>query len=497
MQKDEWPICLTATTQVGHGEIAMSEIADKGKDVGEKAKALADAGIEKLKGVDWKAQGDKAKALADAGMAKLKDVDWKAQSASAREKANAAKDKIVATWRSGNKGKAICIVGALLLVWIGSCIFGGGGEGSDGFTLRGDDLKSEAKTDKLFYVRNGKDDGFAKVVPNLKKIPTWVHGGTLAHCLNPHLEADLRIRGKAYLNDPENRWGSWCVVNHVADGHVIVRPDDPSWSGDYYGYIETDDDYVEGANLRRGLYAFVGKKTVPLANGSSMTMYAFASIDREISDKVIAALEYNFEAKEEAEKENGRRSSAKSKEEKTRKFEAVYKALSEEFKGFAIPDVNKQVHVPKGFEKFGVKFEIEQDRIVVMSGQWFSSEDLMSEIKNGDWEALMRRTQYDESENVESIVKWISDNYWLGIRKVASKGMIDFDLRSQYAFVIVNNLDTKNKACENAETTSQGRSVIVSVRLCEDLYVVDKKDTELLSLMADKEKFVKAYKAKN
>ena len=477
----------------------MSEIVDKGKDVGEKAKALADAGIEKLKGVNWKAQGDKAKAFADAGMAKLKEVDWKVHGAFAKEKANVAKDKLVATWRSGSKGKAICIVGALLLAWIGSCIFGGGGVGSSTFTLSGDDLKAEAKTDKLFYVKNGKDDGFAKVVPNLKKIPTWVHGGTLAHCLNPHLDADLRIRGKAYLNDPENKWGSWCVVNHVADGHVIVKPDDPSWSGDYYGYIETDDDYVEGANLRKGLYAFIGKKTVPLSNGSSMTMYAFASINREVSDKVIAALEYNYEAKEKAERENGERASAKTKVEKARKLEVIHKALAEQFKDFAIPDVDKQVHIPKSLEKLGIKFELKNDRIVVMSGQWFTSEDLMSEIKNGDWETLRRRTQYDESESVESIVKWISDNYWLGRRDVVFKEKMNFGLRCKYAFVIVNNLDMKNKACENAVTTGQmgGDGVVVSVMLCEDLYLVDKDDTELLSLRADKAEFVKAYKAKN
>lgn len=473
----------------------MSEMVDKGKEVGEKAKALADAGIEKLKGVDWKAQGDKAKAFADAGMAKLKEVDWKAQGASAKEKANAAKEKVIATWRSGNKGKAICIVGALLLVWIGSCIFGGGSEGAKGFTLSGDDLKTESKTDQLFYVKKGKDDGAKEVVPNLKKIPKWVHEGTLAHCLNPHLESDLRIRGKAYLNDPEFVYGSWCVVHHVASDHVIVKPNDPSWSGDYFGYVQTDDDYVEGANLRQGFYAFIGKKTVPLANGSSVTMYAFSAIDRDVSDKVVAALKYNLEATEAAEKENDRRKVEKIKGAEKAKLDEVYKALEKEVKSFEIPSIEKQIHLPSALKKSGIRFECESDHIVVLGRQWTTAERLMNEINEKNWKNLMSRAMYDENYNAETIAKFVVDCHRLATRNVSIRG--GDDVRSNYDFISVNPIDTDNKGCEKVKTSSQGGVVRFEVKLCEQVYLVDKNDTELLSLTDDKGKFMKAFDKKN
>lgn len=133
----------------------MNEIVEKGKEVGEKAKALADAGVEKLKKVDWKAQGGKAKSMAEDGVEKLKHMDWKAQGEVAAEKAKAAKEKIQATWRSGTKGKVICVAIAALILWVGSCLFGGGPSSSVDFKELSTDAFSTIFISKMIGEESG------------------------------------------------------------------------------------------------------------------------------------------------------------------------------------------------------------------------------------------------------------------------------------------------------------------------------------------------------
>ncbi len=78
--------------------------------------------------------------------------------------------------------------------------------------------------------------------------------------------------------------------------------------GYFYGFIETEDDYVEGARLKSGFYTYLGTtRTVPLANGSSKTMYAFRKLDDKIASELFKAIEYNGKAIDAARNENGRR----------------------------------------------------------------------------------------------------------------------------------------------------------------------------------------------
>ena len=103
---------------------------------------------------------------------------------------------------------------------------------------------------------------------------------------------------------------SHAVVTHVGDGFVTARPADVRTYGNCSGYIVTDDEYVEGDELKNGFYTYIGTKTVPLANGSSRTMHAFVKLDEVVNKKALDALAYNTKAVEAAKAELARRARA-------------------------------------------------------------------------------------------------------------------------------------------------------------------------------------------
>jgi len=242
----------------------MSEIVDKGKEVGEKAKALADAGVEKLKGVDWKAQGDRAKALADEGIEKLKNVDWKAQGDAAAEKAKAAKAKIQATWKSGTKGKIICVIGAALVLWVGSCIFGGGaGSGSADFDELSTDSFSMIFMSKMISEESGvayKHDSN----PSVQVISVDSDGVLVAY-----------IKGaNPFTEGLENFIG-----NFGGDMDKVV-------------YVSTDaTGYTDGTPLRDGYYVRNGTCTYKSVGGIKRTVPLFVELRDSASLKKCHKIE--------------------------------------------------------------------------------------------------------------------------------------------------------------------------------------------------------------
>lgn len=377
-RKDEWPVQLTVS-QTGHGDIDMSEIVDKGKEVGEKAKNLADVGIEKLKGVDWKAQGDKAKALADAGLDSLKKVDWKAQGETAKAKAIDAKNKIISTWESGRKGKVIVITGGILCALVlKSCFFGGS---SPAYCFSEDDFEKECDTDQMFYVKSGKDDGLKDVVPNLKKMPSMLKADTsLCSAFNPGLEEECHHKGWAYYNDPEYPTGYYCQVIHVGDGWVVVKPNSLSMFGNYLGYIETDDSYIEGQNLNAGFYVFVGTQKVPLANGSSKTMHAFVKIDSKSNEIAVEAVRYNLNALVAADEENKKRCTK-------REYCSELPAAMEAIKNFSACTV----HAPSSVHDCAKDFHFEYEAIQnVGRVEKANLNDLVKHAKKKDTEYFLK-----------------------------------------------------------------------------------------------------------
>lgn len=226
--------------------------------------------------------------------------------------ATSAKDKIVALWKSGVKGKVILCAVAALVLWI---VWPSGDDSESKIKSSSIVLKKVKNTEKLWYEGSLPDGleweqeykvgNYTSVVPNLIIIPKCISFSILCGSFNPELE-ERRVKGVSYLNDPDSIY--YAVVVHVGNGYVIVRPESTSMYGHYYGYIYTDDEYVEGARLKFGFYTYLGTtKTVPMANGSSHTMYAFRKLEDKIAQEIRSATEYNAKACEAANKENRRR----------------------------------------------------------------------------------------------------------------------------------------------------------------------------------------------
>ena len=139
------------------------------KEMGNKATECAKECIDRLKNVDWKARGEQAKAKAKefaskenidkvkagikSGVADLKTAEGRDRlKASAITGATTAKNKIIATWNSGPKGKAIC-VGAVAVI-VGLFIIGRGDKEAD-------ELAAVEEVDRIIneYEDSDADDG--------------------------------------------------------------------------------------------------------------------------------------------------------------------------------------------------------------------------------------------------------------------------------------------------------------------------------------------------
>ena len=251
--------------------------------------------------------------------------------------ATLAKDKIIVVWQSGIKGKIVLCVFTLLVLWlfVPSCrreadsgktvvekeVSGRQPQAiSVGFTkLRDtDDLWFEGslpeglkwQTDlyggKWLDEEDADYDKFETVSPNLIVFPKDISLLCMLYGFNPQMDSAIyRQKGVSYLDRSSF---SHAVVTHVGKGFVVTRAADAKNYGNSCGYIVTDDEYVEGDDLKNGFYTYIGTKTVPLANGSSHTMHAFAKVDEAMNNRALAALKYNEEAVAAAKKEIERRS---------------------------------------------------------------------------------------------------------------------------------------------------------------------------------------------
>ena len=243
-----------------------------------------------------------------------------------------AKDKTVALWKSGPQGKAILCAIAFLALWlvIPSCRDESGervaqdpsatkGAGDFHKLRDSDELWFEGtlpeglnwQTDHLGlkWLSEGDDEyeTFESISPNLIVLPRNLSLISLLSNFNPDIKMPgYRQKGVSYLLN-----GSIVesVISHVGDGYVIARPSGYFCSvyGNHSGYIATGDEYVEGDALKTGFYTYTGTKTVPLANGSSLTMHAFAKLDERLNRKALEVVEYNQKAVEAAKNEMERR----------------------------------------------------------------------------------------------------------------------------------------------------------------------------------------------
>ena len=111
---------------------------------------------------------------------------------------------------------------------------------------------------------------------------------------------------------------SW-TVDFVGDDYVIVR-NVGSFSGkETYFHIETEDEYIDGQNLKPGAYTYRGREKISLVNGSSVVMYSFKKRTDGFYDAFCAAVEHNDKAEKAA------------KDENLERMKAVYDRLNKKF----------------------------------------------------------------------------------------------------------------------------------------------------------------------
>lgn len=231
-----------------------------------------------------------------------------------KERAIRAKTKMVSTWKSGSKGKAIIIVAVLAIMWLlfPSCNSnkedaatiskGSGHKEMSAFSAKAlakvGDFKKIQDSDELFFEghKNEEFGDFMEVKPNLIKLPDFISEASLLDAVS---NGKAKEKGVAFAD----REGYQFKVKFVGKGYVVIA------TATYeYAYIKTQVEYLTDSTLQEGLYLYYGNETVPLANGSSKTMRAFKQLDDNLFQKYMKAWEYNNKAKQAAEEENARRS---------------------------------------------------------------------------------------------------------------------------------------------------------------------------------------------
>ena len=395
--------------------------------------------------------------------------------------------------------------GVVVVVFLWMVLPSGGGSGNNGLVLKEADFKAESSSKEMFYVKDGKDDGFKDVVPNLKQLPKTLSLHTLCGGFNPELEEERHTKGIAYLND-EGNVHYHCIVVHVGDGFVIAEPNDKGMYGDYYGYIETDDEYVDGQQLKTGFYTLTGKKKVPLSRGSSRSMYAFKKLDAKSNKFALDVLDYNLQAEESAKKENERRFEAR----KEKRNQDIGKAFAKVAKRFVVRDMKEQLHLPPELrgkpDCFVVQTRTDMNPMLLgenvqvtsiewVNGHWMSLNELETMVKEGNWGELVKRTGFmsDEcspNEYANNLIDYIMQGRRTLSSSNAKLGRSHFD----YSYVaIVSGW----KEIENATTVNDnGGAFRVSVRLCDDLYVVPAEDKDWFAKFSDPKDFVGAFAQK-
>ena len=413
-------------------------------------------------------------------------------------KGNEMMDKVSFLQKPLHKKIVWSVIGFVLL-WI---VFpSGNGSKHSGLAFKESDFKRESSSKEMFYVKDGKDDGFKKVVPNLKRMPKTLSLEPLCNTFDPEL-ASQHKKGTAYLNTES---GFHCVVIYVGDGYVIVKPDSNVMYGNHCGYIETDDEYIEGQGLRAGFYALVGRRKVPLVNGSTRSMYAYVKLDKKSNQVALDAVTYNNNAVAAAEKENSRRYYAKKKHDVEVRNNAIDKALSRIAAKFKIRPIVEQLHLPSELKAKRTTFSL-KDNIINYAQYGLKTkkvEELQQAIEKGNWRDLVELSgrvgivyatpeyvRYQGEGSPEEIAESIMEYCLSGWRNLhCSNSALGKNVR-HYAFISV--APDLGKA-EKISIEDEGDRFIVPIRLCADVYVVPESEKDLLALLNEPSKLVSEF----
>ena len=215
------------------------------------------------------------------------------------------KNKVVALWKSGLTGQIIIIVVAILMFKLVDISLRHKSSQSD--LVAHSDKSDRAKSARAFFIKALEQEGkywtesntetpeeydhmpYMKVEPNKLTLPDYFSQGSLTFVY-------CQV-GTLYAYDGGYK------VNFVGDGYVVAQGYPP----DKLAYIKTKYEYTDGEYLKPGLYECIGRKKVPLTNGSHVTMFAFEQLPDELFNNYQRVVAHNKKAESETFTENRRR----------------------------------------------------------------------------------------------------------------------------------------------------------------------------------------------
>lgn len=194
-------------------------------------------------------------------------------------------EKVVKTWKSGFKGKAICIGGAavVLLVLIQCC----GGGSDDGKKLAGvrDAEVSPEKTKNDIHLAIGGEDAKNMGGSGEANGDDWKYSG--------------KDFSRAFWNSAVSDQFDGVIYRHFANSEIKVFQAKPDGNlvkkgagADDEVWVETKNRYADGETLGRGFYIRRGRKEVEIARLGKVEVARYVEVtDKGILDKIRKQIE--------------------------------------------------------------------------------------------------------------------------------------------------------------------------------------------------------------
>ena len=346
------------------------------------------------------------------------------------------------------------------------------------------DFQKEIMSAELFYVPDGKDDGMIKVRPNLRNIPELLREAPyISEGFCPRTEGSNE--GRIYLVDSD---ASSCRVAHVGDNWVVAQAPRTRYRG--FIYTRDDDVYVTGQELRKGYYVLVGVQKVPLANGSSESMFAFVRLDSESERLAFEAHEYNDEVESAAGRENVVRDIRRTKCSLTNE-------LAKLAANFEVPTLAAQIHLPSSLQKENSIFDFEKEDAI--QGWWekkLTRRELEETVKSGQIEKLFGRAYSFSGVTPSEQAACALERCYTGRRYLYLKKEYTKDAMRSYKVYAFSRVDNDKRDGEVLTCYGTVIGTYFEVDLWMDVYIIEEDDSELISLSNDKKAFIAAFEKK-
>lgn len=356
---------------------------------------------------------EKAKAMA-AQLKRLKTKEGRLEAiAKARDAMFVAKDKTVALWKSGPKGKAIIGTIIFIALWImwpsnksDSVVPPAITNGVNG-DCQTAGLRKLRDTDMQWYESDETYEidshcSYKVVKPNLYKLPPFIKSAFLETAIFPSFEKE---KGDAF-----GLGIGGIEAISIGKGYVVAGRYDSYNEKMLYAYIITDDDYADGQALKQGFYAYVGLQSVEMTDGSSKRMPAFKKLD----NVYVEAVEYNNKAEAAAEEENDRRKNSAIADKDTAQCEKVVAAIQADAKNLDGRDDSKFIHIPNKFAKAITIVRIPYWKWIDNSAiseleRFVRQEDFITRMNKGDRPYYL--ANLDRNDTIEKMREQIKDYY--------------------------------------------------------------------------------------